>query len=903
MLPAPPQTTTAFPISNGPFLMNAELPPGHARLQHRLLPDNRWLRASLAVLFALAMLRLFGWGNPVVEVLVEIRSQAGADGEIFYARAGEGYHPDRRVAFSINPDGRWHAYRVEIPEHRGLDRIRLDPGSASGIVEIRRISVEATGHSTGLAGSQLSAAMGMSNGMRAEAGNQVQVRFVATAPDPFVDFKLPEGAGVPAQDAQLVRWVTAAFAALLLWLLLAEFAWPLLARWLSPHLRMPKVLDRWAARLSDSGALVVPPQALGLVAVALCGATLYIALNLHQSSIGVWEELYPAKPVEQLVDLGTPKRIRSDEWNTQAPWVLGQVAEGKADHNASIGGEAAPLLASVPVANPSAIAQAKFYGFYLFDSETGFSWWWAYKTFGLGLAFFWLFLLLTRGNTVASVLGAVWVYGSSFTQWWLSSHLPELLIAFALATIGGIYLLFARRRIMVGVGAALVTYAVLNLLLHLYPPFIVPLAYLGMAILAGMMLEPDRVALVSNGLRCRVLCLGAAVLVVGLIGGNYLINAMPSIEAMANTSYPGRRISAGGDFPLVRLLYGYFEVFRIGENSLPLPPTNASEASSFIVLVPLLLLAIPFAALARRKNALLSALLLYCLVLGLWISVPMPRVVEAAMQAVGWSWSPPLRSVLGLGIGSIIAVTVLFARIYDGTLEVRPVAARWMVPVLVLSCLLLFGWALHGVDPVFFRSEVVLVASMAVATMAAGIVLGRAGLFAAGLAVAIAPALLVNPLVSGLSAIQDKPILLAAKRQGDAAGDRWAVVGDFVFSQGLKAQGLEVVTGSQLIPNRRTAQLLDPRGQYTNTWNRYAHVALRSDPGRASPVYELLTPDLYMVGMDICGPDVRRLGVTHVAYTAAVPVADLRCLTPLDAPADSGVRLFRLTPLGSTASP
>ena len=456
---------------------------------------------------------------------------------------------------------------------------------------------------------------------------------------------------------------------------------------------------------------------------------------------------------------------------------------------------------------------------------------------------------------------------------------------------------------MVGVGAALVTYAVLNLLLHLYPPFIVPLAYLGMAILAGMMLEPDRVALVSNGLRWRVLCLGAAVLVVGLIGGNYLIDAMPSIEAMANTSYPGRRISAGGDFPLVRLLYGYFEVFRIGENSLPLPPTNASEASSFIVLVPLLLLAIPFAALARRKNALLSALLLYCLVLGLWISVPMPRVVEAAMQAVGWSWSPPLRSVLGLGIGSIIAVTVLFARIYDGTLEVRPVAARWMVPVLVLSCLLLFGWALHGVDPVFFRSKVVLVASMAVATMAAGIVLGRAGLFAAGLAVAIAPALLVNPLVSGLSAIQDKPILLAAKRQGDAAGDRWAVVGDFVFSQGLKAQGLEVVTGSQLIPNRRTAQLLDPRGQYTNTWNRYAHVALRSDPGRASPVYELLTPDLYMVGMDICGPDVRRLGVTHVAYTAAVPVADLRCLTPLDAPADSGVRLFRLTPLGSTASP
>jgi len=875
----------------------------HGSSKISLLWGKRWLRTTWAVLFALALLRLFGWGNPVVQVVVELQSHAGADGQIFYAQAGQGYVPDRSVTFAITPDGQWHTYRIGIPELRGLDRVRVDPGSASGAVEIRRVAIEATGNSVALEGHQLSTAVGVINLMRAEANDGADLRFVAIAPDPYLDFKLPAGAGVPSQSGQFVSWLAAAIAAAMLWLLLGEFAWPLFARGLGPYLRLPQVFHRLASHASDPDVLVVAPQALALIVAALCGAVLYIALNLHQSSIGVWEEMYPAKPVKHLVDLGTPKHIRSDEWNTQTPWVLNQIARGEKDHNLSIGGGEAPLLASVPVLHSWEIAQGGFYGFHLFGTETGFSWWWAYKTIGLALSFFWLFLLLTRGNTAASVLGTVWVYGSSFTQWWLSSNLPELMIAFALATIGGIYLLFARRRIMVGVGAALLAYSVLNLLLHLYPPFIVPLAYLGAAILAGLLLEPGRGTCVKNGLGWRALCLIAAVLVVGLIGGNYLMDAMPSIEAMANTSYPGLRVSVGGNFPLTRLLYGFFEVFRIGEQRLPLPPTNASEASSFIVLVPLLFLAMPFAAFARRKNALLIVLTLYCLVVGLWISVPLPGVVEAALQVIGWSWSPPERSVLGLGLGSVIAATVLFSRVRDGTIELRPAAARWMVPLLVWSCLLLFGWVLHGMDPVFFSPKIVLLASTAVATMAAGIVLGRTGLFAAGLAVAVAPALMVNPLVSGLSAIKDKPILLAAKRQGDATADRWAVVGDFVFSQGLKAQGLEVITGSQMIPNREMAHVLDPQGKYKNIWNRYAHIELRSDPGRARPVYELSQPDLYVIGMDICGPALRRLGVTRVAYTTAVPAADLQCLTPLEAPADSGVHLFRLSSRSATASP
>lgn len=863
--------------------------------------SRRLLRAALVAVFALAVLHLTGWGNPAV--LLEMRSLAGTDGEVFYARAGEEHHPDDRVPFTIISDGKWHAYRIRIPAHHGFERLRLDPGSSLGAVELRRIAVESTGHTTELSGERLSGAVEIVNSLRSEASLGAHLRFVVNGPDPWIQIRLPPGSAASYRLHSALRLGFTAMAAALLWLLLEEFAWPRLMSRLAPRLRLPKLAHLMAAGLSDSGVLRVPPRAIAVIFVMLSGAALYVCLDLHQSSIGVWEEMYPAKPVEQMIDFGTPKRIRSDEWNTQAPWVLGQVAKGNMDQNTSIGGENAPLLAAVPVVHPSTIAQVKFYGFHLFDTETGFSWWWAYKTFGLVLAFFWLFLILTNGNVAASAIGSLWIYGSSYTQWWLSSHLAELLIAFAVASIGGIYLLFARRKVMVGAGAAMVAYAVLNLLLHMYPPFILPLAYLGIAILMGLLAEPGRIVLVQKHWAWRVFCLGSAMAIVGVVGGVYLWDALPSIKAMAGTVYPGRRLATSGDFPLVRLLYGYFEAFRIGEDRVPLPPINASEASSFILLVPLILLVVPVAALARRRQGLLTALTFYCLLVGLWISVPLPSVVERTMQVAGWSWSQPARAVVGLGIGSIIASVILFSRVHEGTVEVRPLPVRGMIPVIVLLSLLLFGWALHGMDTLFFRPKIVLLASAVVTAMTAGIVLGRTGFFAIGIALAVAPALLVNPLVSGLSAIQDKPILLAAKQQGDSAGDRWAVVGDFVLSQGLKAHGLEVITGSQMIPNRQVSQVLDPQDRFKDTWNRYAHVVLRSDPGRTMPVYELLHPDLYLIGLDICGSAIRRTGVTHIAYTTAVPDADVQCLLPLEAPVESGVRLFRLLPISETALP
>lgn len=837
---------------------------------------------------------MFGWGTPRVAVVAEIRTQAGADGEIFFAGPGEEHSPDRRIPFVLTPDGHWHTYRIALPGFGGVERIRLDPGSLAGTLEVRSVAIEARGSSARLQGDGLrSAQVGLH--MLSEAGSDgAALRFVAAAPDPFVDFRFPEGTGRISAWARSWPGLPATIALVLVWVTFGELLRAALLR-LRRRIVLPAVFQRMSDRVSDPALLIVPPRALLLMAVTGCCAVLYVALSLHQSSIGVWEHMFAETPIEQTVDLGSPRAIRSDEWNAQTPWVLNQVARGKDAINPSVGGEAAPLLASVPVMHSSAIAQAKFYGFYLFDADTGFSWWWAYKSFALFLSFFWLLLLLTRGDVAASALGAVWVYGSSFTQWWFSSHLPELLTAFALATIGGIHLLFARRRPWIAIGAALIAYGVLNLLLHIYPPFILPLAFLGAAIIVGMAIEPDRVSGIRSRFGWRAACLCVSAGFICVLGGIYLIDAMPSIQVMTNTVYPGHRVSTSGDMSPGRMMYGFFEALRVGDGRLPLPPTNGSEASNFVLLFPLLL-ALPLVSFFRRRNALLASLAIYTLVVAAWICVRLPSPVESAMQSIGWTWAPPIRAVLGLGIGSIIAVIVMFSRVRSMQVETRDVVVRGLVPIMVFFTVAALGWTLQEIDPAFFHHRLVLGATVAATLVAIGVVFGRAGFLGLGLALFVLPAMTVNPLVSGLSALDEKPVLAAAREQSMGSENRWAVMGTFVLSQGLKSQGLEVITGSQMIPDLRMARLLDPESRFEEVWNRYAHVVMRSDPEREMPEYRLLSPDLYEIAIDVCGAGLRALEITHIAYAESVPPADSRCLEELQAPDGTGVRLFRLIP-------
>ncbi len=854
-----------------------------------------WVRSAqrACLLLMVALIARWGFHEERVIVALEVKTTAGTSAWFHFASEKQEHNDARRTPLGLWPDGAWHRYHLSIPVGR-WKRVLFAPDPNATEVAIRAIDMTAFGSTVSIRGDALPAALGAVRDARiAPSGQEAGVRFTVVGERAAVEFNLPRSI-----KPRLLSGIWEA-THLSVALALAYLVFEALSRIVATRVRFSnparRLTSRLALALSEERVLCVSPGMLGGLAMIFATMALYVGLDLHQSSIGVWEEFYPAQPVEQLVDLGTARRIRSDEWNTASPWALSQVFAGGPESNESIGGERSPLLMSMPVAHPSSLAQLKFLGFALFDAETGFSWWWAYKAFGLFLSYLWLLLILTRGCVGASLLGASWIYGSSFVQWWFSSNLPELMTAFALTTIGAIYLLLAKRRPWIGVGGFLSAYGIMNLVLHLYPPFIIPLFYVGIAIVVGLLLEPGRLSSIGENWKWRAGVVAAGLLALGSLVGLFMADAWETMQVMLATVYPGQRTINGGTMSLPRTFYGFFEALRFTEHSLPLHTGNASEASAFILLAPVALLVVPVRSLAQRSQALLTSLLACFLLLLVWIAIPLPEFGNRLLQWIGLGWSQPERAVLGLGVASIVLLAVLCARVWSADLPLLPLRMRLAVPIVVAASVLAYGLTLKGLDPTYFTWRIVITGTLLSGLMAAGLAFGRPLVALGGLTVALIPTLAVNPLMSGLSAILEKPALVAAKAVGGAPEDKWIVVGDFVVSQGLKAQGLTVLTGTHGVPNSKMMHVLDPHNQWAQVWNRYGHVVVRSDSSKTSPKFDLIAPDMFAVTLDVCAPELRRLGVTRVAYTTPAPLEDMRCLTPLRGVPESGISFFELT--------
>lgn len=851
------------------------------------LKQTAAIRVLLAALVAV-MAGLLYQPSTVLLVL-EMRSTTGAPGEVFHAGPGEGYAQERSTRFLITDDGQWHTYTVEIPAEKPLARVRIDPGTGPGQVSVRSVTL-GRGPSRHFHGATLNAALGTTKHLQQQESAPGQLDFVSLGTDPHFDIRLEPSIGGHSHLTRTADLSLIAALAMLAWMLL-EWA----ARGIRQHLAKLPTHDRFTGKIisltSDEQVLVVTRPIIATFVCIAVLATVFVGCRLHQSSIGVWDTVYPHAEATQ-AGLGTAKRIRSDEWRVQTPWVLNQVLTGNHARNQNVGGELSPLVTAVPVEGVLGWPQAKFAGFQLFDIETGFSWWWAYKTFALLLSFLWLFLILSRGDLVASLIGTAWIYTSSFTQWWFSINLPEILIAFALGVTGAIYAMFSGRRRLIVLGCVLLFYAAANLALSLYPPFIIPLAYLGLALLLGYA--------VRGGVRIRSLPgfrITALALTVGAIsayGLAFIGQASGTIDVMLDTVYPGRRVSDSGGVPMMKLFSGYFESLRVGEQRFPFPPNNASEASSFVLLAPLVLLVIPLRELVRRNGAMLLTLTGFCVVAFAWIAIDLPAAMDRVMQTLGWSMVTPKRAVLALGVASITVCVLLFARARDGRETVQPRGLRYAAIAVGTITVGLIGWWLQGIDPAFFTGKVLLIGTLASALAITGLALGRAHLLIAGLAIHALATLGVNPLVSGTSALTGKPVFVAARQTGSGPDDRWAVIGDNTLAQGLKAQGLSVFAGTQFLPDRAAIAVLDPEHRRKRVWNRYSTIGLLSDPAAKSASFKLRRGDQYSITLDVCGGQLAQIGVTHLAYTTAVPAADRQCLQPLPAPGDSGVLLFRL---------
>src|SRR5438270_8714881 len=227
-----------------------------------------------------------------------------------------------------------------------------------------------------------------------------------------------------------------------------------------------------------SGALSVSQRAWIATAI-LFGVC--VLLKLNGSSVGLWSKILGQPGRAPGLLLFTPQTVRTDEWQVWTPSALSQARQNPAFplENPSLGGGRTPMIVNLPIAYYTTLFRPQLWGFFLFEFERGFSWCWNCKIFGVLLAFAWLLSRLGVCGLIVA-FGTVWMFFSSYVQWWFSSPvmLPEMLASWAICS-GCLLEFFRTPRLGRGI-VAFILFVVcgINFLLCLYPPLQIPLLWL-----------------------------------------------------------------------------------------------------------------------------------------------------------------------------------------------------------------------------------------------------------------------------------------------------------------------------------------------------------------------------------------------------------------------------------------
>ena len=364
---------------------------------------------------------------------------------------------------------------------------------------------------------------------------------------------------------------------------------------------------------------------------------------------------------------------------------------------------------------------------------------------------------------------------------------------------------------------------------------------------------------------------------------------------------------SGGELPWSQLFSSWF-----GLNYLTNGPklrgvlfSNESEASSFLFLGVVLLVAIPLVwrfvapAGARLRGVIIASVAAMALLLT-QMFVGLPSVVAKITLL---SIVPERRALIGLGFASmvfVVAVGVSLERM------VVPTFARRLAGIVLVAATAagVIGLAqeFRSVSAAVGNKLIVVSVLIAVATAALYFwrpLLSVCALAAFGLLVSLP----VNPLVNGLSQTRESAVVSTAKAIDSEPNGAGAWLAEsYPIASLLTTAGVQNLSGVNLYPNVPAWELIDPDHQYENAWNRYSQAAWSFDTASNAPVVRLVQEDTIEVTVSPCDPVLDKFNVRHIVTLRRVQAA---CLgTPVEAPGPDGetVYFYERTPVGTSSS-
>lgn len=584
-----------------------------------------------------------------------------------------------------------------------------------------------------------------------------------------------------------------------------------------------------------------------------------LMFKLHFSSEAIWDVyLGGPKATTQGVIFGSPKAIRSDEWMLGLPWVLSQANNGDefSPNNTAIGSDTSALLVGLPTKHWTSIFRVPHWGYFFLDTERGFSWHWLCRTFLLLVSFFVFFYQLSGRDRLLACSGALWLYFSAFNQWWLGS-VAELLLSFVLSCLGLRGLLRARvLSEVIGYGVLLLIGAV-NFFFSLYPPFQIPMAYLGLALLP-LLFDREDVKNFGELKLQKIICFVALVSIAAFTTFRFISDNSAVIATLQNTVYPGHRITFGGGYDYIRYFSGLFDATYL-DGRLPLRYGNVCEASSFILFWPLSLLVLLISP-KRSHIFKFLPLIIYMVGCSIWI---LHGWSEALSKYSLWSMVPPNRAFIGLGFASIAFTGLVFA---SGAKISRYLAVLLSVAVAIPIYRFIFIFDAYAQDVI--PDKLLYLSAFGSWLLVVSILFSsRLLLFIAVCIAVVIPNGAINPLTSGLDSIMKTDLYRSIQKIGPKDGEGWIVYGPHWAPQLAKAAGAQVLNGANYAPNLGVMGVIDAEKKYVDVYNRYAHGLLNPLPeGSPQATFQLLQPDTWQLDIDPCNPKLQQLGIKYVVF-------------------------------------
>ena len=591
--------------------------------------------------------------------------------------------------------------------------------------------------------------------------------------------------------------------------------------------------------------------------IALIVFVVAVVLRVNMSSIGQYNTLFPTMSSgDKFIELfGTSRPIRQDEWGVQAPTFFSQAYNGYALNSTrqSIGGINMVLDYYAPTLTLALLGKPFNWGYVLFGNEIGLSWYWCSFVILLFMVSFEMFWILTKHNKGISFIGSLMIGLSPALQWWMMPHMPIVFLYGMALFVIGYYFFTTNSKLFSWVLTVLGCIGFVGFALSIFPSIQIIVGIVAVTLLVTCLVrDKDKFRFSFKSMRMIQLCIMLGV--TGFVLVDFLVSSKDGLDLVMNTVYPGKRVSIGDEGRIDSLfptLYTMFLPFKTPNIS------NQSELATFIHFGPLFLLLYPKISQRLKKEEDSTSLIGRSLMVLVLVEIVFMCIGFTELQAKLTLFSFNNRMQISYGFTSTVftvwgmyclwkypdiltkkekVVYPLLFLLFYATLitpELRTYVGLKAILVEIVIFALLFFLLIGAYRKTFMCTMA------AVMLMAGGT---------------------VNPVNLGAGAITDHPVSEAVAKISESDPDSvWMTLGDrsFVIANFVAANGGRVLNGTNFYPDFDKWVILDPTGENSDVYNRYANqdAYLTDEPTFAE------SPHVDSVKLNINASDLKKLGV------------------------------------------